>query len=76
MCLIPLTLLGGCAAMAERDAIQKANAHCALEGKQFVQQTLESHEGLIVSDAAVTGVCLGPNDPGYKRDQPATPAKP
>lgn len=62
--------------MAEQDAIEKSRAHCAAEGKQFIQQHTETHDGLVVAVATVTGICVGPGDPGYQASQPSTAPKP
>lgn len=34
-------------------------------GKQFVEKNAEIHEALVVSEAEVSGQCVGPGDPGY-----------
>ena len=57
--------LTGCANLAAEDALERARAHCASEGKQFIQKQTEVHEGLIISDAMVSGECVGPGDPGF-----------
>ena len=57
--------LAGCANMAADMAISDAQAKCAKEGKQFVQDKVEKTEMIVVSAAQVSGHCVGPGDPGY-----------
>jgi len=57
--------LGACADMAANMALKDAQAKCARQGKQFVQDKLEKTELIVVSGAQVSGHCAGPGDPGY-----------
>lgn len=57
--------LAGCADFAANVAIRDAQAKCAKEGKQFVQDKVEKTEMIVVSAAQVSGHCAGPGDPGY-----------
>ena len=70
-CFLMFALLSGCAAMAEKEALEKIKAHCAAEGKQFVQKHTETHEGVIISEATISGFCVGPGDPGYEPNKPS-----
>jgi hypothetical protein len=57
--------LAGCANMAADMAVRDAQAKCAKEGKQFVQEKVDKTEMIVVSAAQVSGHCVGPGDPGY-----------
>lgn len=57
--------LAGCADMAADMAIRDAQAKCAKEGKQFVQDKVDKTEMIVVSAAQVSGHCVGPGDTGY-----------
>lgn len=54
--IVSLTL-AGCAEMAKKDALADAEAHCASEGKKFIQKEATLKEGLFISTASVTGWC-------------------
>ncbi len=58
-------VLSGCADMAADMAVREAQAKCAKEGKQFVQDKVDKTEMIVVSAAQVSGHCVGPGDPGY-----------
>jgi len=66
--------LSACAQMAKSEALARARAHCADEGKQFVLKEADTREDLIMSDATVTGYCVGPGDPGYVPPANSAPA--
>ena len=57
--------LSGCADFAANMALRDAQARCAKEGKQFVQEQVKKTELVVVSSAQVSGHCVGPGDPGY-----------
>jgi hypothetical protein len=57
--------LAGCADMAANMATREAQAKCAKEGKQFVQDKVDKTEMIVVSAAQVSGHCVGPGDAGY-----------
>lgn len=59
--------LFGCADFAANVALTDAQARCAREGKQFVQDGMEKTELLVVSAARVSGRCAGPGEAGYVR---------
>lgn len=72
--------LAGCVSAEQEKAaaIEKAQAHCAVEGKQFILKnaTANAHYGLVMNsaDAEVSGVCVGPGDPGYVAPPAPPPA--
>lgn len=57
--------LCGCADYAANAALQDAQAKCAKEGKQFVQDQIKKTELIVVASAQVSGHCAGPGEPGY-----------
>ena len=57
--------LAGCANVAADMALRDAQAGCAKEGKQFVQDKVDKTEMIVVSAAQVSGHCVGPGDPAY-----------
>jgi len=63
--VIAALALVGCADMAADMAVRDAQAKCAKEGKQFVQDKVDKTEMIVVSAAQVSGRCVGPGDPGY-----------
>jgi hypothetical protein len=63
--ILTLVGLGGCSGMLADNAVKKAQAQCAAEGKQFEQTNVEKHDNPIYSSAEVMGHCVGPGDPGY-----------
>jgi hypothetical protein len=67
-----LPLVGGCVPTVEdakAQAVAKARAHCAAEGKQFVllEASGQKFDDLFVMGASATiaGHCVGPTDSGY-----------
>jgi len=58
-------LLSGCSGMLAGKALKDAQAQCAAKGMQFVQDSKELHDNPIYSSAAVSGRCVGPDDPAY-----------
>jgi hypothetical protein len=65
-CLVIIALLGGCADMLADQALKDAQAKCAKLGKQFVEDTMDKTELVVVSAAKVSGRCVGPGDPDYR----------
>jgi hypothetical protein len=72
-------MLGACLLTAcvnpeqEREnAIAVAKAHCESEGKQFVLKQVDQQGVANVTkfSTTVTGICLGPHDPGYVPPKP------
>jgi hypothetical protein len=67
--LLLIALLGGslpsCAAQLEQQAITKLKADCAAKGLQFVQTGSQKTDNPIISEAQVSGECVGPTDPRY-----------
>jgi hypothetical protein len=57
--------LSGCADFAANVALQDAQAKCAKEGRQFVQDQVKKTELIVVSAAQVSGHCAGPGEPSY-----------
>ena len=69
---IALPLLG-CSGFLEKNATMKLEADCAKMGRQFVKTDSERNDNPLYSQAQVTGVCVGPEDPRYMQSV-ATPA--
>jgi hypothetical protein len=67
-------LLAGCVSPEhEKDrTIAVAKAHCENEGKQFVLKDVDQEGIANVThfSTTVSGVCLGPHDPGYVAPKP------
>jgi hypothetical protein len=52
--------------MLADQALKDAQAKCAELGKQFVEDTVDKTELVVVSAAKVSGHCVGPGDPDYR----------
>ena len=65
--IVPLLAIGlaGCSTVLAQSATADLEAQCAEQGMQFVETERELSEGLIISSAAVSGICVGPGDPRY-----------
>jgi hypothetical protein len=65
--LVPLVAFGltGCSFAMKDQAIASLKAQCAAKGMQFVQTDSKQTELLVVSQAQVSGECVGPGDPRY-----------
>lgn len=62
--------LSNCAAQLEQQAIIKLQADCAARGLQFVQTSSQKTDNPILSEAQVSGECVGPTDPRYRPPAP------
>lgn len=60
-----LIALTSCAAQLERQAVVELQQNCAARGLQLVTTDSKTSDNLIKSQAVVTGVCVGPDDPRY-----------
>jgi hypothetical protein len=71
----PLVIFGlaGCSVVLKNEVVAKLKADCAAKGMQFVQTDSKQTELVVVSQAEVSGVCVGPGDPRYV---PPTSPKP
>jgi hypothetical protein len=74
--IIPLamTALCGCSTVLADSARSDLEAQCAEQGMQFVETERELNENIIMSSAAVSGICVGPGDPRYVMPEGAGPA--
>jgi hypothetical protein len=63
--LLASTILGGCSIVLEKDAVSQLQKQCAAKGMQFIQTDSKKTELLVVAQAQVSGVCVGPGDPRY-----------
>jgi len=66
LAIVALLGLGGCADILADQALKDAQAKCAKLGKQFVEDTVDKTELVVVSAAKVSGHCIGPGDPDYR----------
>jgi hypothetical protein len=57
--------LSGCMAQMEKDMTAQLQQQCAAKGQQFVKTDAQRTDNLIEAKVAVTGVCVGPDDPRY-----------
>ncbi len=69
----PLAVIGltGCSVVLKDEAVAKLKADCAAKGMQFVQTDSKQTELIVVSQAEVSGICVGPGDPRYVPPAPA-----
>lgn len=63
--------LGACSYIAKDMAREDLKAQCAKQGKQFVEQKSSQTELLVAGSASVSGICVGPGEPGYVPPEPA-----
>lgn len=65
--LIPLgaVALCACSTVLASSASSQLEAQCAERGMQFVETDRELNEGLVISSASVSGICVGPEDPRF-----------
>lgn len=57
--------LAGCSVVLKDAAVAKLQADCAAKGLQFHQETTKETELVVISQAEVSGECVGPGDPRY-----------